>query len=133
KAARQSHNVPRQHRGDHLALAIAQQLVSGCVPALDEAKLTILVSIDDEVAPAFDGGFDLNEIVEALQIGGRKITQLAEAENERVLVAHASIDALSSEFIHASSRLADLVSPVGGSKLHRRMQCKSLILSNAGD
>src|SRR5262249_9682635 len=68
EAAGYSHKVARQKHVEDLPLAVAQKLVAHGVAVLQETELAKLVTIDDEVAPAFDRHLIFDQGFQTLQI-----------------------------------------------------------------
>jgi hypothetical protein len=85
EAARHADDVAGQHDLEDLPLAVAQQLVAHGVAVLHEAQLAVFVAVDDEVAPAADGEFAVDDGVEAVEIGGRQIDVTQQPRDERAL------------------------------------------------
>jgi len=86
EAARDSHEVTGQKHIEDLSLAVAQQLVAHGVAVPEEAELAEFVTVDDEVAPALDRHFVVDQGFEALQIIDTKVDVLQQPHDKRMLV-----------------------------------------------
>src|SRR5262245_2621587 len=68
KTAGQTDDIPGQQQIDDLPLAIAQKLVARSKTALDNAKLAILVAVDDEVPLLIDDELGFEQLPQTCQV-----------------------------------------------------------------
>ncbi len=86
EAAGQADDVAGQDDVEDLPLAVAQQLVAHGVAVLHEAELAVFVAVGDQIAPFADHQFAVDDVVEALEIGGLEIDKLRQPRDERMLI-----------------------------------------------